>query len=108
MAKKQAAKTTSMSQHIKAYLAMSPDAGPKAVIEALAKKGITVKSGLVSNVKYASAQKSKKKSVRRRLPTRNTSSSLSAADLIAAKRFVDSIGSGENAKQAIDMLEELR
>ncbi len=116
MAKKQTGSETkevSRSQHIKAYLKKHRNAGPKEVVEALAKQGITVKTGLVSNIKYAATQKGQTKTIRKKLPVKKSSvrssgGRLSASDLIAAKKFVDSVGGVANAKQAIVLLEELR
>ena len=64
MAKK---KTINKSAAIRSYMAKNPSAGPKAVQEALAKKGITITESLVSHVKYASSSR-KSKTVKKKMP----------------------------------------
>lgn len=48
------AKKLSNSEHIRRFIAKNPDAKPKAIKEALAKKNIEVTDALVSKIKYMS------------------------------------------------------
>ncbi len=52
---------TNKSEAIREYLTANPDAGAKAVVEALGKKGIEVKEGLVYAVKGSMKEKAKRK-----------------------------------------------
>jgi hypothetical protein len=118
MAKKRAARESSKSQAVRDYLAKNPDAGPKQVVEDLAAKGIKVSRSLASVVKYKSRPKrkaTKKRKVRRRRMTtavaarRTTRAShLTADDLLEAKKLVDSLGGIDEARRALEALDQLR
>ena len=49
------AKKITKSEHIRRFLANKPDAAPKAIVEALAKKKIEVTQFLASKIKYDKA-----------------------------------------------------
>ncbi len=86
------------------------DAAPKAVVEALAGKGLKVATGLVSNIK--SAMKKGKKGRQRGRPAGRKPSvngeAISLHDLIAAKKLVEQLGSMDAAATAIAALAKLQ
>jgi len=104
----------SRSQHIRDYLAQNKTASPKEIVNALKEKGIEVTVGLASLIKYSA----KKDGGRRRGATLRRSGSagaawhstgaLSASDLIEAKKLVDGLGGISAARQALEVLEQLR
>ena len=101
------------SQVIREYLAKNPDASPKQVVEALGADGIEVSEGLASNVKYTSRNKVGTARRRGRPPGRLTrttrnGASVTAEDLLNAKKLVDNMGGIDVARRAIDTLEQLR
>jgi hypothetical protein len=98
-----------MSQAIRDYLAKNPAAMPKDIQAALAAKGIKVGYSLVSQIKYKSAPKRRRKarSSRGRKPGR-PSTAVSFEHLVAAKEIADRMGGIERAKEALGMLERLR
>ena len=79
------AKKKNRSQHIRDHLAKNPDAKPKDIIEALAKKGVEVSMSLVSAIKYKGP---KKKAPKREAPD----------SLDAAISFVEQAGGRINNK----------
>lgn len=104
---KRAVKGTSLSQHVRDYLAQHPNSSPKEIVNGLAALGTTVSVGLASLIRYSP----QKGSVRRRgssSGSRAASGSLSAADLIEAKKLVDGLGGIAAARQALELLEQLR
>ena len=98
------------TQAVRDYISANPDANPKAIVEGLKEKGITVKLGLANSVKYNKRSKTRK----RRAPALHTaarktnSTGVTIDQLIEVKRFADSLGGTENVRQALDMLEQLR
>jgi hypothetical protein len=118
MAKKRAAREAGKSQAVRDYLDKNPDAGPKQVVEGLAAQGINVSRALVGIVKYRSGPKRKatrKRKVRRRRVTRavaapksTRANHLTADDLFEAKKLVDSLGGIDEARRALEALQQLR
>jgi hypothetical protein len=98
------------SQAILDYIANNPDAGPKAIVDGLKAKGITVKPGLVSNIKYSKRSKGrKKKRLALHVAARRTKSTgLTVDQLIEVKRLADLLGGVAALRQAVDMLDQLR
>lgn len=117
------------SDKIREYLAEHPDASPKTIQAALKEQGVSVSTGLCSNVKYTSpkgpgAAKQKKKPSngrRRGRPPKSASSNSSsskssgssagnaftAEELRGAKGLIDSLGGVAKAKEALALLEDL-
>lgn len=118
MAKKRAAREAGKSQAVRDYLDKNPDAGPKQVVEGLAAQGINVSRALVGIVKYRSGPKrrkaTRKKKVRRKVktraaaPTSTRANHLTADDLFEAKKLADSLGGIDEARRALEALEQLR
>ena len=110
-------KTTAVSKSaaIREYISANPSAGPTAIYDALAKQGIKVSKGLVSVVKYSKPKPGKRRDRPVKAQTASTkgvskplsSSSMSASDLIAAKKLADSIGGIAKTRETLDLLEKL-
>jgi len=86
------------------------DGSPKAVVEALAKDGLKVPTGLVSNIKHAMkvGKNGRKASGKRdRKPSLN-GQAFSVSDLLAAKQLVEALGSVEAAESAVAALAKLQ
>ena len=86
------------------------EASPKTVVEELAKNGLKVATGLVSNIKDAmkggkTGRKNGKK--RGRKPVIN-GQMISLTDLVAAKKLVETLGSVEAAQSALAALVKLQ
>lgn len=96
----------SKSAAIRDYIAANPKATPKEIHEALTKQDIKLSLALVNAVKY-----SKPKSARRLGRTKHkpaaSGSSISAAELIAAKQLADSLGGIKQTREALELLERL-
>ena len=88
-------------------MAENPDAKPKAIVEALGKRGIEVSSTLVSMTKYNQSQKAAKKKTA--APKATKKPPAAAGDsLDAAIRFVEKAGGFRAAKAAIERIERIR
>lgn len=111
MAKKKATSGVNRSQAIRDYLEIEPEATPKKIVSALAEQGVEVSEGLASNVKYTSQAKQRggwKKVGRGRRGRRGAAAgAISASDLFEAKRLVDEVGGIDEARKALDALEQL-
>lgn len=95
------------SQAIRDYLAANPKASPNDVVAGLKEKGVTVKAGLVSAIKYKKTAKGVKRKLRK--SGRKVSvGSVTVDALIIAKQLVDAAGGMEEAKKALETLEQLR
>lgn len=116
MAKKKA--RGNKSQAIRDYLAENPQATASEIVPALKKQGFKVSPGLVSQVKSTSGPKrgrrkgAKKKGTRKKGPARAgrpaAAGGLSLSDLQEAKRLADQLGGVQEARAALEALEELR
>ena len=112
MAKRKTA-AVSKSAAIREYISANPSAGPTAIYDALTKQGIKVSKGLVSVVKYSKPKSGKRRDRPVKAQAASTkgvskpSGSMSASDLIAAKKLADSIGGIAKTREALDLLEKL-
>jgi len=120
MAKKGAGEVN-RTQAIRDYLTEHPGAMPKEIQQALSERGITVSPGLVSVVKYGGRNKGKGKKggrqaaakpaeVAKRTSARRSGQGgkLSFDDLLQARQFVEQVGGIDQARAALDALEQLR
>jgi len=119
MAKKKA--VVNKSAAILEYLANNPGAPAKEVVSALAKQGIDVTEKSVYNAKSKNNLRKKaekqtvvvkkkraaKKTARKQVK-QSSVTALSADDLFEAKKLVDTLGSLDGARKAIETLEQLR
>lgn len=81
---------------------------PKAVMELLASKGMTVSPALVSNVLTRAKKKSAKGKKRGRKPGKPTNGHVDMSALIVAKKLVAACGgSASEAKQAVEAYSKL-
>ena len=108
MAKKKS-QGPSKSQAVRDYLTEHPSATASVVVPELAQGGINVSPALVSQVKKrmkqaggSDGQKAAKKTTAKR-----SANSLTAENLVEAKKLVDELGGIEQARQALKYLEEL-
>ena len=125
MAKKKS-QGISKSQAVRDYLAEHPGATASVVIPDLASRGIKVSVALVGQIKQRmkksgetggqkSASAPAKKPAKKRSgkkatatkSTRSTSNSLTADDLMEAKKLVDELGGVDQARRALKYLEDL-
>ena len=114
MAKRKTA-AVSKSAAIREYISANPSAGPTAIYDALTKQGIKDSKGLVSVVKYSKPKPGKRRDQPAKTQAASTmgvskplsSGSMSASDLIAAKKLADSIGGIAKTREALDLLEKL-
>lgn len=105
------------SQAIRDFADANPDAGPKAIVEGLAKKGIKVAPALVSNVKTAAANKKAGGKKPGRKPGRpagstakakaGSSDSVSLNALLDGQNFAEKVGGVEEAKKILTTLQKL-
>jgi hypothetical protein len=126
VAKKKRAGEVNKSKAVRDYLGKNPQAGPKQIVEGLAAQGIEVSRALASVVKYkpgpkkrAAKKRTKKRAARKAgRPARaragvaaapkGKANRLTADDLFEAKRLVDSLGGIDEARRALEALEQLR
>ena len=106
MAKRKTA-ATSKSAAIREYISANPNAGPTEIYDALIKQGINVSKGLVSVVKYSKPKPGKQSSQPKRKAVSASGRSMSAAQLIATKQLVDSLGGIAQTKEVLDLLKQL-
>jgi hypothetical protein len=102
------------SNAIRKYLAQHPGAGPTEVVAALKQKGMTVTTGLVSNIRsrdktgVAPAAKAAVASAPKAAGNgRAASASVNLDDLIEAKKLADRLGGLDKAKAALEALAKL-
>jgi hypothetical protein len=95
------------SEVIRDYFTDHPEAKPKQVQTALAKRGLKVSTGLISNVKHTflKRQAAPKVRVAARM---TTSSGLTFEQLVEVKRFADSVGGIDMLRSALDSLQQLQ
>jgi len=107
MAKKSGGPNKSLA--IRNYKAGNETASPKEIAEALTKDGLKVTSAFVSTVLSNHKRKSDKPSVQSRGPGRRPAveNNSSINELIQAKKLVDSVGSVEKARAALEALARL-
>jgi hypothetical protein len=98
-------KNVNKSAAIRDFMKKKPSAGPTAVSQALAKKGIKVSPSMVSNVKTTAAKKKKK---RGRKPKTAAVDMIAMDALVGAKKLVDQLGGIDKAKAALDAIAKLR
>ena len=98
----------SKSAAIRDYLAKNPSAKPKEIYEALSKQGIKLSLALVNAIKYSKPKAGKRSGEPKRKDVPVSHSGMSAADLIATKQMVDSLGGIGQAKDVLDLLERLK
>ena len=106
-----AKRKTNKSEAIRVYLQDHPDAGPKDVRTALKKKGITVQSALVSNVKAALRRQAggEKLTLNGRRRGRPSKASLvNVDDLILARELCRRVGGIDAARVALDAIAKLQ
>ena len=120
MAKKTTRGDVNRSEAVRNYLEDHPDATASVVVPALAQEGITVSGQLVNNVRSTLKKKAKKRVAKRgRRPGRKKvaakraarpmgNNELSTAALFEAKQLADDLGGIDQARKALDTLEQLR
>jgi len=92
------------TQAIKAALAANPSKGPKEISAILNEQGVDASPAYVSTIKSSL----KKKKSRRTASAREAASDQHPyAPLYAAKKFVEEVGSVEEARKAISALDKL-
>ena len=101
------------SQAIRDYLAANPQAGPTAIVAALASKKIKVTTALVSGVKTRAGSKTRRRGRGRprKTTTRRRSSmrddTVAVSDLLQAKKLAERMGGIERAQTALAALARL-
>ena len=101
---------TNKSEVIRNYKRDNPDAGPKAIAEALTKAGSKVTPAFVSTVLSNDKRKSGKPGRRGRKRGRTAGSGSSDGamnQLIQAKKLSDQLGGIEKARAALDALAKI-
>ena len=106
--KKRAKKAVNQSQLIRDHLAANPDDGPKAIVAALAKKGVKVSEGLASNVKYSSKKAKRRGRKRPGVKPPAVSDKVSLSTLVQAKKMAEQLGGVEKARDALSALAKLQ
>ena len=98
------------SQAIRTYKSDHADAGPKQIVEGLAKQGVKVSAAFVSTVLSNERRKSGKRRRRRGGPGRKASGGANGAlaVLVQAKKLSDQMGGVEKARAALDALAKIR
>jgi len=106
--KKRANRAVNRSQLIRDHLAANPHDGPKAIVAAIAKKGVKVSQALASNVKYSAkkAKRGAKKMPDAKRPAVGDKVSLST--LVQAKKMAEQLGGVEKAQDALAALAKLQ
>lgn len=107
MAKKKKTRDGSKSAAVRDYIASHPDAKPKEIYEALTKQGVKLSLALVNAVKYKTAKPKKRPGRTKRKPATASTSSVSATELIEAKKLADSLGGIEKVREALELLDKL-
>jgi hypothetical protein len=97
------------SAAIREYFAENPKAKPKAVVVALAEKGVSVNAAFVSMIKTKMKKTGGLRGVRkvRAVLSRNGHSAITVADLLLAKEMANRLGGAARAREALDALAKL-
>ncbi|MFP6764869.1 MAG: hypothetical protein VB858_14685 [Planctomycetaceae bacterium] len=103
----------SLSDRIRGYMADNPDATRPEIREGLKQQGVDVKTSLVNAVFVKSHNGAGPKAKRGRpgrkpAATASSAGTLSAAELIDAKKVVDSLGGIARVREALGLLEQLQ
>lgn len=106
--RKKTTRDGSKSQAIRDYITANPDAKPKEIYEALTKQGVKLSLALVNAVKYSKPKSTKRRGQPKRQAVASSGGGMSAADLIAAKQIVDSLGGIKKTQEALELLEKLQ
>ena len=91
----------SRSDAVRIYLAKNPDAGPKAVVDAISEQGMHISLALVHQVR---------RKLRGGVGPRGRSEggpSITANDLFEVKKLANALGGLDNARRALELLEQL-
>ena len=97
-------KTVNRSDEVRKYLATHPDSKPSAVAQAL--KEFKVTPGLVSNIKTRMKMARRKKKVAKP-PSSGAPAQRQLDDVVAAARLIRICGGVKEAKQALDMANQV-
>ena len=101
-----------MSDQIRAYIAKHPKATRPEIRDGLAAQGVTVKTSLVNavytKVKKGGGAKAKPGRRGRKPAAAKTAATLTAAELIAAKQMIDSMGGANRVREALNLLDQLQ
>jgi hypothetical protein len=95
------------SDAIRSYLTQHPHAKPKEIRTALAKQGVKVGAGLVSNVKHTFFKK-RAAPVVRVAARRTSSATVTFEQLLDVKRLADAMGGFGQIRKALEALEQLQ
>ena len=95
------------SQAIRDFLKADRNAMPKDVAQALKVKGIKVSPQMVSTVKFNMRKNKGKRRATGRKASNGRAKTVSLNSLLDAKKFVQTIGSYEKAKAALDSYAKL-
>lgn len=111
-AAKRKAGSGNMSDQIRAYIAKHPKATRPEIRDGLAAQGVTVKTSLVNavytKVRKGGGTKAKPGRRGRKPAAAKTTATLSAAELIAAKQMIDSMGGADRVREALNLLDQLQ
>ena len=101
-----------MSDQIRAYIAKHPKASRPEIRDGLAAQGVSVKTSLVNavytKVKKGGGAKAKPGRRGRKPAAAKTTATLTAAELIAAKQMIDSMGGADRVREALNLLDQLQ
>ena len=110
MAKKRSVKSkgVSKSQAIRDMLRQDPNSSPRAVSEALGKKGVKVSPGFVSTIKTGAKKKRRRVKKRAGRAARPAGDTVSVSALVQSKRLADQLGGVDKAQDALSALAKLQ
>lgn len=101
-----------MSDQIRAYMKANPKATRPEIRDGLAAQGVTVKTSLVNavftKVRKGGGRKAKPGRRGRKPAAAAPAGSLTAAELIAAKQMIDSMGGADRVREALGLLDQLQ
>ena len=105
MAKRKVNKTAA----VKEFLEANPNAGPKEVVEALAKNKISVTPNYISNIKSKgkSGGKQVKRRGRKKAAVQASTGGLLSGKLAEAIKLVEKVGGIDKAKETLDAVKAL-
>lgn len=102
------AKEVNKSEAVRAVFEKNPETRNKDVIAILAKRNIVVTPALVGNIKHGMKKNASNKRSSRQTVISTTQTEVAGLNqLLLAKNFVTEVGGFQNARSALDTLEQL-
>ncbi len=97
-----------LSEQIRSYLSQNPTAKPKEIQEALAKQGLKVAPGLISNLKHRFEKEGTGSHGKAKPRAAGSASNVTVENLLQVRELANSVGGLDQLRKAAEMLAQLQ